>query len=176
MCKVTSSAARNGFTLIELVTVLLIVGVLAYFAMPKLTRSTFDQKALGDKVINDIEYARKYGVAARRYVCIRTTTTAITFTYVVPQPEASGGTLCGGTTATEQPITLPAPDSNCGGNTNQVCAPSGYSLSSGAATLIFDDTGSTTSATAGNSIQFTATTGSTTLTLATVEGITGYVH
>jgi prepilin-type N-terminal cleavage/methylation domain-containing protein len=167
--------AQRGFTLVELVTVLLITSVLAFFVIGKLSTPVFSQKAFNDKVTADIEYARKYGVAHRRYVCIRTASNTITFTLDQLLPESrTFGLVCGGTASgTEVALTLATADTNCSGAVNTVCAPSGMTITPSAAAVTLDATGGNTTGTATYAIANTATSTSTTVT---IEGVTGYVH
>jgi len=171
-------SAQRGFTLIELVTILIIVGILAFFVIGRLTTSTFSQRAFSDKVTSSIEYARKYGVAHRRYVCVRTAGNVITFTIDATAPESRptpGGTCAASQGASEQPLPMATPDSNCAG-VNAVCAPSGsYTLGASVPTLTFDANGSNITTGAGVAVTFTVG-GPTSSSQVTVEGVTGYVH
>jgi len=178
-------SAQRGFTLIELVTILIIVGVLAVFVIGRLTTSTFSQRAFSDKVISSIEYARKYGVAHRRYVCVRTASNVITFTLDPTAPEQRspvGGTCPTNQAVSELALPLATSDSNCtGANAGvaayAVCAPSGaYTLVASVPTLTFDATGANITTVAGNAATFSVTGPGSTTSTVKVEGVTGYVH
>jgi prepilin-type N-terminal cleavage/methylation domain-containing protein len=172
-------SAQRGFTLIELVTILIIVGILAVFVIGRLTTSTFSQRALSDKVISSIEYARKYGVAHRRYVCVRTAGNVITFTLDPTAPEQRspvGGACPTNQAVSELALPLAAPDSKCS-SVNVVCVPSGsYTLIASVPTLTFDATGGNITTVAGNAATFTVTGPASTTSTVKVEGVTGYVH
>jgi MSHA pilin protein MshC len=59
-----------GFTVMELVTVIIIAGVLAVVAIPRLTRSTFDDAQLYDETLAALHYAQRTAMAYQRTVCV----------------------------------------------------------------------------------------------------------
>ncbi len=69
-----SGANRNpqrGFTLVELITIMVIVGILGAIAGPQFfTRSVFDSRGFHDTVISTLRYAQKAAIAQRRLVCV----------------------------------------------------------------------------------------------------------
>ena len=166
---------QRGFTLVELIAILIIVGIMSVFAIGRLSTlgsSTFSQRAFYDKVTASIEYARKIGVAQRRYVCVRTSGNMATFTIdtTAPEKRVPLNSACAATqSGSEVALPMAVPDSNCGGVTNAVCAPSGMTLAaSSAPPLTFDATGANINAV--GTITFN------TSPLVTVEVWTGYVH
>src|SRR5437868_1115969 len=59
--------ARCGFTLIELVSTLAVMGTLAVFAMPRFVgRGGFEARGFYDRAVNAVRYAQKVAVAERR--------------------------------------------------------------------------------------------------------------
>ncbi len=64
-------ALATGFTMVELVVVLILVGVLAVFAVPRfaLFRELRDA-GFRDEVIATLRYAQKTAIAKRRMVCV----------------------------------------------------------------------------------------------------------
>jgi MSHA pilin protein MshC len=64
-------SAGKGFTLIELVIVIVLMGVLAVLAAPRiLDRSTFDARGFHDQTLAYLRFAQKTAVAQRRTVCV----------------------------------------------------------------------------------------------------------
>lgn len=133
---------QYGFTLIELITVMLIVGVMAVVVLPRfdLLRG-YDEIGFRDKVRATLEYARKSAVAQRRFVCVVIDNNDLTLTIesVIPEDPAHTG-VCPYTRL----LALPAPDRGCGaGVTNKICNPAGVTLAP-AATVQFDPLGRAT--------------------------------
>lgn len=69
---------QRGFTLVELVMVLVILGVLAVFALPRIL-SSGDTAARGlhDSTLSYLRYAHKTAIAQRRTVCVAFTNTSV---------------------------------------------------------------------------------------------------
>jgi MSHA pilin protein MshC len=74
----TARARQQGFTLVELVMVLVILGVLAVFAVPRMLGSS-DTAARGlhDSTLSYLRFAHKTAIAQRRTVCVAYTNTTI---------------------------------------------------------------------------------------------------
>lgn len=165
---------QRGFTLVELIAILVIVGIVSVFAIGRLSSigsSTFSQRALYDKLTASIEYARKMAVAQRRYVCVRAAGTVVTFTVNTNLPESLPGVCAAAqNNGIEQALPMAVPDSNCAGATNEVCAPSGVTWVA-ATPLTFDATGANIT---GTTVSFS--TNPPTIPTVTVESLTGYVH
>jgi len=74
--------AERGFTLAELVIVLVITGVLAVVAVPKLfDKNEFAARGARDFVGSALRYAQKSAIAMRRNVCVGVSGSALTGTY-----------------------------------------------------------------------------------------------
>ena len=64
---------ESGFTMVELITVMVLLGVLAAIAIPKLMGDNITETAVhGDKVVSALRLAQKTAVAKRRVVCLNT--------------------------------------------------------------------------------------------------------
>ena len=73
-----------GYTMTELVAVLLIVGVLAAMAVPRMTSvsASYDEVRLYDQTLAALRFAQKAAVTQQRYVCVTFTgTTQLALTY-----------------------------------------------------------------------------------------------
>lgn len=94
----------RGFTIPELVAVLIIVGVLAAVAVPRLasTGTSLDEGRLYDQTLAALRYAQKSAIAMQRTVCAAFTGgTTLTLTYIsaytptacpgLPLPPPGGG-------------------------------------------------------------------------------------
>lgn len=79
----------KGFTLIELVVTMIIVGVLAVVAMPRLNTNTFDTTGFYQEVISSVRYAQKEAVAKHRIVCVTLAASSVTIRYA-----KTTGTTC----------------------------------------------------------------------------------
>lgn len=125
----------RGFTLIELVMVILLVGILAVFVLPRtdLTRG-FEEVGFQDAVRATLEHARKSAVAERRNVRVSLAGNNLTLTIDNVGPED------GGAGSFPRQLALPTPDRRCGGAAHQLCAPPGITLG-GPATLDFSPLG-----------------------------------
>ncbi|MBI4293682.1 MAG: prepilin-type N-terminal cleavage/methylation domain-containing protein [Betaproteobacteria bacterium] len=157
----------RGFTLAELVMVLVLIGILAFFALPRLDfQSAFSERGFHDKLKAGLQFARKTAVAQRRYVCVGVAANEVTFTVDANVPESTAAPF-GGTCPFAGPLALPSPDSGCGGAGNKICAPAGLTLTATAASFQFDARGASSSA---------VTFSSTGQPDVKVESETGYVH
>jgi MSHA pilin protein MshC len=61
----------QGFTIVELVAVLLITGIIAAVVMPRfIGRNSFDEMGFFDQSLNMVRYAQKLAIAQRRTVWV----------------------------------------------------------------------------------------------------------
>jgi MSHA pilin protein MshC len=92
---ISSSERRGlsrGFTLIELILVLVLVGVLAIFVAPRLSNSDFYARGFHDETLAFLRYAQKSAIAQRRTVCVTFTSGTAALTIAA----AAGSTTCPG--------------------------------------------------------------------------------
>lgn len=73
------SLGQLGFTLIELVMVIVMLGVLAIYAAPRMFNSgDFYARGFHDETLAFLRYAQKTAIAQRRTVCVAFTTNSAT--------------------------------------------------------------------------------------------------
>jgi MSHA pilin protein MshC len=156
---------QSGFTLVELVMTMVIVGIIAAVAVPRFSGSSvFQSRGFADQVQASLRYAQKEAIAQRSNVCVTMTASTITLTIANASGAASA---CGPNLA------LPAP-TPCGSNC--ISSPSAAITLAGA-NFNFDALGKPW-----NVLNTTPTTVKKTITISGaanqifVEPETGYVH
>ena len=71
----------SGFTMIELITVMLVVGVLAVVVLPRFAdRGDFQARGFQDETRALLRYAQKSAIAQRRNVCVALGGTGVSLT------------------------------------------------------------------------------------------------
>jgi MSHA pilin protein MshC len=97
---------QRGFTLIELIVVLIIVGILAITVAPKfLSNNTFKQAGFAEEMKSAVRYAQKLAIAQRRFVCVEFSgTNALILTMdIATDPSVNSTTTCPAATAISIP-------------------------------------------------------------------------
>ncbi|MBT9520551.1 MAG: prepilin-type N-terminal cleavage/methylation domain-containing protein [Dechloromonas sp.] len=154
------SSLENGFTLIELIATIVIIGILAVVAFPKWDGgSGFDERGFRDRVVAGLRYAQKSAIASRRTVCGSFSSSPASVTFRISS--ANGAADCSTGAA------LIGPESNA----LIVTAPSNsVSFTALPADVVFDAAGRPVNGA-------TINVAGLPVTLAiTVEAETGYVH
>ncbi len=91
---ISTDRSGLGFTVIEIVMALVIMGVLAVAAGPKFfSTTTYDQRVYYDEVLNSVRYARRLAIATNSHIQVNLTSTSITLQY-----RTEGGSCAAGTT------------------------------------------------------------------------------
>lgn len=71
VCGISLRAPQSGFTLVELITIIIIIGIVAVAAAPRFfNRNVFDSRGFYDQVVSTLRYAQKTAIAQRRFVCV----------------------------------------------------------------------------------------------------------
>lgn len=60
---------RKGFTIVELVVIIAIIGVISVFVSARVSGMAERTRAFHDQLLSQVQYARKVAVAQRRSVC-----------------------------------------------------------------------------------------------------------
>lgn len=153
--------AVRGFTLVELITVMILLGILAVFAIPNLSSTQgFDAVSFSDRTAASLRFAQKSAVARRRMVCATVAPGSLTLSAAA----SFGAGACANAMA--------GPD---GKNPAAISPSASVTLTAvPAGPLYFQPSGAVTSNPAGtNPTNYTLTvTGQTPIT---VNGATGYV-
>ena len=88
-------AVQSGFTVTELVVVLILTGVLAAVAAPLLSTAVIDEARFYTETQAFLRYAQKTAVAQRRNVCLSFTATTVSATVATSFGGACSGALTG---------------------------------------------------------------------------------
>ena len=91
----SSRQHQQGFTLTELITVIVLVGILSAVALPRFfDNNVFQSRGFADQVLSTLRYAQKAAVAQRRFVCATFAANSVTLTHG-PASNCAGGGLTG---------------------------------------------------------------------------------
>jgi len=91
-----------GFTMVELVMIIVILGILAVVAIPRMDTSGYRAFEFHDKVVSALRYAQKTATSHRRMVCVAFTESKVTLTI---DHDRLGG-------CNDHALNLPGSDSN----------------------------------------------------------------
>lgn len=104
---------ERGFSLVELVTVIIVAGIIAAVALPRFVgRDSFSQRGFRDQVLASLQYARQQAVAKRREVCVDIVPAAPATLALTFNPSTVPGAACGsplGEPGSSSPYVITAP-------------------------------------------------------------------
>lgn len=93
----SARSTDRGFTMVELIIVMILVGILAAYAVPKFAAMTsLSQDAWRDQVKSALRYAQKAAVSHRRLVCVDISASTITLQIASVNGATSCNTPLGG--------------------------------------------------------------------------------
>lgn len=150
---------EKGFTLVELVLVMILLGILAVVALPRLTDSAVFQAAgFQSEVTAALRYAHKSAISHRRLVCATLTANSVSLTIANANPAIACNTA------------LTGPDGN-----TAFASTSADLIAPVVGPIYFQPSGTVTSDGAGSAIT-SYTISVSGMTAITVVGATGYVY
>lgn len=124
-----------GFTLVELITVMVVVGVLGAVAAPRFfTKSTFDARSYADQVRSLVRFGQKLAIAQNRSVFVQLDGKSVALCYdaqcSIPNRVTNVGGANSGKSATR---------TNCDQSSSWACEAPASGISVGGGTTFFFD-------------------------------------
>jgi len=153
MHNVNRTLRQVGFTMVELVVTMVVIGIMAAVVIPRMSGiGAFDARGAADQATAYLRFAQKSALAQRRYVQI----SGLTSTTSAPTLTVGSATACGGATPLVYPGRFQSPRNVTVTGTDTYCFDTlGGVATGGTTTFSFE--------------------GATVATV-TVESTTGYVH
>lgn len=157
---------NKGFTLIELIMVIILIGIIAAYGMPRMfATNPFEERGFFDGLVTALRYAQRLAIASRCDTLVTITSNSYTIT-----TRSAANNLCNDATALDNAVFNPL--TGAMGYTVQIPTGSGVTLSP-ASTIQFRTSGSIT----GNAnVTITVSTATRTIGRITVHQATGFVE
>lgn len=153
-------SAQAGFTLVELVMVMVLLGILSIYAVPRiLNTGGFYARGFHDQAMAYLRYAQKTAIAQRRTVCV----TLGGGTVSLQIAAAAGSNTCS--------VALPGPSGEAGLN-----ARSGVTFGGAPSSFNFDALGQPVNPATGAAVATQIVQVANVSKSITVEAATGFVH
>lgn len=157
--------AQRGFTLVELIMIIILVGIIAAFGLPRLfSSSPFEERGFYDGMLSALRYAQKRAMASRCSVYVEITGNTVTLTTHAPAAD--------GTCDDNSPLAHALYNPATGESFYTLTAPDNVTLA-GPASLIFLGTGA---ANLGGATSVTITITAQQVRTITVFAATGFVQ
>lgn len=129
---------QAGFSLIELIMVLVLAGIMAAVALPRMSLLTgMNGPTFRDELRSTLQGVRKSAISARRYVCVTLSGNDFSVSLDAREPDTFTGAInC------TQNMTLPVPGKACSTPApEKICAPGGMTVSGLSGGMAFDPGG-----------------------------------
>lgn len=153
---------ESGFTLVELVIVIVILGILSVTVLPKFTGTTvFEVRGYYDQLQSALRYGQKTAIAQRRWVQVSMAGGGLALAACANSCDSASASQC----------TLPLIDPGSGQPLAIAAPPAGVSMLTSGGAFSYDCAGRPSV----GPVSFTVSGGGTSLSFS-VEAGTGYVH
>ncbi len=125
MSSMSHPTKTTGFTMIELIVVMIIVGIMAVTVLPRMSLlGGFESVGFRDQTVATLRYAQKTALAQRRIVCVAIASTGLTLTMDTDTPPNG---VCEGIGSLTPPFT-PRPGTGLSGKDSSAVAMTSFNF------------------------------------------------